>query len=46
MAYSVQNIINIILDAIPQAMRNETVDTLKIGDGDMEVSGIMTTFMC
>ena len=44
MAYSVQNIINIILDAVPQAMRDDTVDTLKIGDGGMEVSGIVTTF--
>lgn len=44
MAYSVRNIIDIILNAVPQAVREDTVDTLKSGELDMEVTGIATTF--
>ncbi|OGV60411.1 MAG: hypothetical protein A2X45_18745 [Lentisphaerae bacterium GWF2_50_93] len=45
MDYTVQNIIDVIMDSIPQAVRTDTVDTIKIGDPGMKVSGIVSTFI-
>ncbi|HMG67625.1 MAG TPA: Nif3-like dinuclear metal center hexameric protein [Chitinophagaceae bacterium] len=41
--YTVQEIIDIILKDIPGAPFKETVDTLKSGNGDSKVTGIVTT---
>jgi putative NIF3 family GTP cyclohydrolase 1 type 2 len=42
-AYTVQDIINIILKEIPGAPFTATVDTLKSGDSNQQVTGIVTT---
>ena len=42
-AYTVQDIINIILKEIPGAPFAETVDTLKSGNANQQVTGIVTT---
>ncbi len=44
MNYTVQNIVDIIMDAVPQGIRQDTVDTIKCGDVNMQVSGIVSTF--
>ena len=41
--YSVQDIINMILKEIPGSPIANTVDTLKSGSGDQQVTGIVTT---
>ena len=41
--YTVQDIIDLILKEIPGAPFKETVDTLKSGDGNIKVTGIVTT---
>lgn len=41
---TVQDIIDIIIAAIPGAPLEDSVDTLKCGDPDREVTGIVTTF--
>lgn len=45
MAYRVNEVIETILKEIPGAPLQETVDTLKSGDGGTEVTGIVTTFI-
>ncbi len=45
MEYRVSEIIETILQEIPGAPLQETVDTLKSGDGATVVSGIVTTFI-
>ena len=42
-AYTVQDIINIILKEIPGAPFAQTVDTIKSGSADQQVTGIVTT---
>jgi putative NIF3 family GTP cyclohydrolase 1 type 2 len=42
---AVQEVIDIIVAAIPGAPLEETVDTIKIGDPAMHVTGIATTFL-
>ncbi len=42
-AYTVQDILDIILKEIPGAPFNKTVDTLKSGDKDQPVTGIVST---
>jgi len=44
MAYTVQQVIDIILSTIPGAPREGTLDTLKSGCPGWEVSGIVSTF--
>ncbi|HOK05112.1 MAG TPA: Nif3-like dinuclear metal center hexameric protein [Victivallales bacterium] len=44
MNYTVKDIINTIIDSIPNGIRQNTVDTLKCGNPDMIVSGIASTF--
>ncbi|MCP4177706.1 MAG: NGG1p interacting factor NIF3 [bacterium] len=41
---TVGNVIDIILESIPNALRDDTVDTLKSGSYDSEVQGIISTF--
>jgi putative NIF3 family GTP cyclohydrolase 1 type 2 len=41
---TVQQVIDVILSAVPNALREQTVDTLKAGDAAMPVHGIVTTF--
>jgi putative NIF3 family GTP cyclohydrolase 1 type 2 len=41
--YTVQDIIDIILKAIPVALSPNTVDTIKIGSANQKVTGIVTT---
>src|SRR5258705_2534728 len=41
--YTVQEISDLILKAIPRAPFKQTVDTLKSGSGDQQVTGIVTT---
>ncbi len=45
MAFTVKNIIDKIMDAVPQGIRQDTVDTLKCGDPNMNVTGIVSTFI-
>jgi len=40
---TIQQVIDLILTTIPGAPFNETVDTIKSGDGQQEVKGIVTT---
>ncbi len=40
---TIQQVIDLILTTIPGAPFNETVDTIKSGDGQYEVKGIVTT---
>ena len=40
---TIQQLIDLILTSIPGAPFNETVDTIKSGDGKQEVKGIVTT---
>ena len=42
--YTVGKVIDIILNSIPDALRNNTVDTLKSGSMDSEVKGIISAF--
>jgi len=42
-ALTVQQLIELILKTIPGAPFSETVDTIKAGDGNQEVKGIVTT---
>jgi hypothetical protein len=42
-AYTVQQIIDIILKEVPGAPFKDTVDTLKSGSADQQVTGIITT---
>src|SRR5688572_8109869 len=42
-AMTIQQVIDLILTAIPGAPFNETVDTIKSGDGQQPVKGIVTT---
>ena len=44
MGTSVQDVIHTILDQIPGAPREGTVDTVKAGDPAQPVTGIVTTF--
>ena len=41
--YSVQDVIDIILKAIPEALPSNTVDTIKAGSATQKVAGIVTT---
>lgn len=41
--YTVQNIIDIILQAIPAPLSNDTVDTIKAGSAANKVTGVVTT---
>jgi putative NIF3 family GTP cyclohydrolase 1 type 2 len=41
--FTVQQIINLVLNAIPGVSIDKTVDTLKAGTPDLEVTGIVTT---
>jgi putative NIF3 family GTP cyclohydrolase 1 type 2 len=41
--YTVQNIIDIILKAIPVPLSNDTVDTIKAGSAGNKVTGVVTT---
>ena len=42
-AYTVQQVIDLILKSIPNAPFKETVDTIKVGDANQTVTGIVTT---
>lgn len=42
-AYTVQDVIDLILKEIPGTPFKQTVDTLKSGDGSIKVTGIITT---
>jgi len=42
-SYTVQDVINIILKEIPGAPFKQTVDTIKSGNADQQVTGIVTT---
>jgi putative NIF3 family GTP cyclohydrolase 1 type 2 len=42
---TIQQVINGILEAVPGAPLEETVDTFKSGDPSQEVAGIVTTFL-
>ena len=41
--YSVQDVIDIVLKAIPEALPSNTVDTIKAGSATQKVAGIVTT---
>lgn len=45
MPATIQDVIDTILQAIPGASLEETVDTFKSGDPSQEVTGIVTTFL-
>jgi putative NIF3 family GTP cyclohydrolase 1 type 2 len=45
MGQSIQDVIDSIILKIPGAPREETVDTIKIGDPSQSVTGIVTTFL-
>jgi len=45
MAITILQVIDTILDAVPGAQREETVDIIKAGDASQPVKGIVTTFM-
>jgi putative NIF3 family GTP cyclohydrolase 1 type 2 len=40
---TVQDVINLIIKDIPNAPYSKTVDTIKVGNGDQRVTGIITT---
>ena len=42
---SVQDVIDLIVAEIPDAPRDETVDTVKSGDPTVQVTGVATTFL-
>ena len=42
---TIQDVINLILEEIPDASRKSTVDTVKVGDPSQPVRGILTTFL-
>ncbi len=45
MPTTIQNVIDHILDDIPNAPRHDTVDTIKTGDPSQAVTGVVTTFL-
>ncbi|HEU5015190.1 MAG TPA: Nif3-like dinuclear metal center hexameric protein [Roseiflexaceae bacterium] len=45
MPTTIQNVIDCILDDIPNAPRHDTVDTIKTGDPAQAVTGVVTTFL-
>ena len=45
MGTTIQNVIDAILQAVPGAPLEETVDTFKSGDPSQDVTGIVTTFL-
>jgi putative NIF3 family GTP cyclohydrolase 1 type 2 len=45
MKQSIQGVIDTILEAVPGAPLDDTVDTYKSGDPSQEVTGIVTTFL-
>ena len=45
MGQTIQNVIDGILTAIPEAPLPETVDTFKTGDPEQQVTGVATTFL-
>jgi len=45
MQQTIQNVIDTIIESIPGAPREDTVDTVKSGDPSQPVTGIVTTFI-
>ena len=44
MSRTIQNVVDLIIAAVPEAPQKDSVDTFKCGDPTQEVTGIVTTF--